>query len=209
MLKRCLLVFFLTFIFSIYADPIYIAYYTVNTPYEEEVINLKNSLDQFSLPYDIQGVPSLGSWQRNTQYKTLFIRDMVNKYPDRPVVYVDADAIVRSPPIFFDQLECDVAVHHFYNKKRNFLELLSGTVYFGPTENAKKLIDKWIEVNQEFPDQWDQKNLDIAIKRMPELKIVELPPSYCLIFDTMKDQGPAVIEHFQASRRFKKIVNSN
>jgi hypothetical protein len=134
---------------------------------------------------------------------------MLNIYPDQAIVYLDADAIVRSFPILFDEIDADIAVHYYDNKKRNFKELLSGTIYLGPTANAKKLVQLWIDVNKEFPEQWDQKNLDIAIKRMPELKVVELPPSYCLIFDLMKDQGPAVIEHLQASRRFRNMIDSS
>lgn len=207
-----ILIFLLAFTgYSSYshAHPTYIAFYTVQTPYEDEIQKLKESLELFNLEFNIQGVPNLGSWQKNTQYKAVFIKDMLDKYPDQPIVYLDADAVVRSFPILFDEIDCDIAVHYYDNKKRNIKELLSGTIYFGHTAKAKELVQLWIDINKEFPEQWDQKNLDIAIKRMPELKIVELPASYCLIFDLMKDQGPAVIEHFQASRRHKHAVNSN
>lgn len=192
---------------SLLAQPVYIAFYTIDTPYEEESKRLENSLKKFNLQYDFLGVPNLGSWQKNTQYKAIFIRDMLRKYPNRSIVYLDADAVVQQYPQLFDELDCDFAAHYYNNKKRNFMELLGGTLYFGPSEKAKALVDVWIIVNNEFPDQWDQKNLDIAVHRMSNLKLVELPPTYCLIFDLMKDQGPAVIEHFQASRRLKKIID--
>jgi hypothetical protein len=189
--------------------PVYVAYYTTGTPYEEEAKLLRASLDLFRLEYEIQGVPSLGSWQKNTQFKAFFIQEMLAKYSDRPVVYLDADAIVRAYPILFDEINCDIAVHHYDNKRRNFKELLSGTVYFGTSSKAREIVEVWIETNRELPEQWDQKNLQLALDRVPDVSFVELPPSYCLIFDLMKDQGPAVIEHFQASRRFKQIINSN
>ncbi len=194
---------------AIFGDVIYIAYYTVQTPYEEEIKHLQSSLEEFGLPHDIQGVPNRGSWQKNTQYKALFVQNMLSKYPDKAVVYVDADAVIRSYPALFDELNCDIAVHHYDNKKRGFKELLSGTVYFGATPKARELVESWVQVNKEFPDQWDQKNLAIAIERAKNLNVAELPASYCLIFDLMKDQGPAVIEHFQASRRFKGQIHED
>lgn len=192
---------------QVFSQPIYVAFYTIDTPYEEEVKKLENSLKKFHLPYDIQGVPNLGSWQKNTQYKAVFLQEILNKYPDRAVVYLDADAVVQQYPQLFDELDCDFAVHHYDNKKLPTPELLSGTLYFGPTEKAKMLVKLWIETNKKFPEIWDQKNLDTTVQQMPTLKLVELPPSYCLIFDLMKDQGPAVIEHFQASRQFKKLID--
>ena len=155
------------------------------------------------------GSPKPRLLAKKHEYKALFVQNMLSKYPDKAVVYVDADAVIRSYPALFDELNCDIAVHHYDNKKRGFKELLSGTVYFGATPKARELVESWVQVNKEFPDQWDQKNLAIAIERAKNLNVAELPASYCLIFDLMKDQGPAVIERFQASRRFKGQIHED
>jgi hypothetical protein len=50
------------------------------------------------------------------------------------------------------------------------------------------------------------KNLDDAVKGLPELEISILPPEYCFIFDLSKSHYgklDPVIEHFQASRQFR------
>ena len=60
-------------------------------------------------------------------------------------------------------------------------------------------------------EQW---NLDTVINKMkaedPSFTYKNLPPEYTMIFDSMRGMYPnviPVIEHFQASRRFKKDVN--
>lgn len=184
-------------------SPIYIAYYTVDTLYEDEIRKLKKSLDNFNLPHDIQAISSLGSWQENTKFKAIFIQNMLFKYTDTPVIYLDADSIVKQPPTLFNELDCDIAAHYYVSKTRPEKELLSGTLYLGPSCKTKKLVQLWRLINEEYPLRWEQKNLALAINFMPEIKLVDLPPTYCMIFDLMKEKGEAVIEHFQASRRYK------
>lgn len=188
-------------------SPIYVAYYTVDTPYEEEIKKLITSLKKFNLPYDLQGVASLGSWQENTKFKAIFIQNMLFKHQNRPIVYVDADAVIRNYPLLFDTLNCDIAVHYYDDKRHAERELLSGTLYFGATEKAKKIVEFWRTVNRQYPHQWEQKNLALALRFMPDLTVVELPSTYCQIFDLMRGAEEAVIEHFQASRRYKQIID--
>ena len=106
-------------------------------------------------------------------------------------------------------------------------ELLSGTLYFGPTAAADRLLTQWAAGCIQSPDEWDQRVLQKIVEEQasgvrdqgasaetqltpgscpltPALKILPLPAPYTLIFDTMRDQGPPVIEHMQASRRLRK-----
>ena len=108
--------------------------------------------------------------------------------------------VLSYPKIFFE-LNCDVAFHRFKGK-----ELLSGTVYFNNTAKTSELLQKWIDINQENPEVFDQKNLDQALKSVSDISIIELPPEYCFIYDLSKDYYPRVnpiIEHYQASRKFR------
>ncbi len=176
--------------------PIIISYYT--PAYAEEAEKLIDSLKPLGYETDIVAVNSLGSWQRNTQYKAIFIREMLNKHK-HPVIFVDADATVER---YFntDFLNgYDFAAH-----LRNGNELLSGTLYFGYTRNALTLIDLWIDVNDANPDIWDQRNLRTATLVAPELKSAVLGPEYCAIFDGMPEAGEKpYIMQWQASRRLK------
>ena len=80
-------------------DIIFVAYYTINTPYQQESEKLKESLEKFNLIYDIVGVNDLGTWQANTRYKAKFLQEMLIKHKEKNLVYVDVDAIFNSVPI--------------------------------------------------------------------------------------------------------------
>ena len=185
-----------------------VAYYTLNTPYEEEVKNLRTSLDELNLDHDIVGIKDLGSWQMNTRAKALFMKEMLEKHSNFSLLYVDADAIVRREPEFLYDIDCDIALRYQdFSWKKN--ESLSGTIYMANNNKTRQLCDLWDKLNKKYArkgrhlEQW---NLGKAIEEMQDLKIINLPPEYTFIFDIMRRIYPdtkPVIEHFQASRRFR------
>ena len=114
----------------------------------------------------------------------------------------------RTPDLFIEEdFDYDFAcVWHNFRYRMN--ELLGGTLYFANTEPAKELVRLWKKKCITAPRARNPELLDAAIKEMgSRLKTKNLPPAYCKIFDTMKNIKDPVIEHFQASRRFKKNVN--
>jgi len=177
--------------------PLIVSYYTKNTGYEKEAKRLEESIKKFGLEYDIEEIESLGDWQKNTHYKATFIRKMMDRHPNRDLLWLDVDAVVHRYPILFDDIDTDLAIHYKDGK-----ELLSGTLYFSNNERIKKLVDAWIEENKKNPDIWEQKNLATTLKNWNG-KVEILPPTYCQIFDLMMNAGEPIIEHFQASRRYK------
>lgn len=197
---------------------LFIAYYTRNTPYEQEAVALRASLDALGLWYDIRGVDSLGSWQKNTQYKARFVREMLNTHLG-PMTYIDVDALVLQPPVLLDTLDCDIAAAKFGGH-----ELLSGTVYFGNTPKSRETVDRWIALCEQYPDRfpggllphfpsgglaWDQRMLDIAI-RQTGAGFVELPPEYTYIVELSQKRYPGVqpvILHTRGSLRFKAQID--
>jgi lipopolysaccharide biosynthesis glycosyltransferase len=175
----------------------FISYYTPQ--YIQEAQKLRQSLESNLLNYHIAGIEDKGSWDANTHYKPIFIRQQLQN--ESAVVWLDADCMVLSYPKIFFELNCDVAFHRFKGK-----ELLSGTVYFNNTAKTSELLQKWIDINQENPEIFDQKNLDQALKSISDISIIELPPEYCFIYDLSKNYYPRVnpiIEHYQASRKFR------
>lgn len=188
-----------------------VSYYTVNTPYEKIVLNLTQSLLKFELAHDVQGIQSKGNWYKNTQYKAQFLLEMLDKHQEN-IIWVDADAIIQQYPVLFDTLDCDVGVHYrqWRLKKCPEGELLSGTLYLANNEKIKQLIRRWVNNIYESKDPrvYDQKILQFTIKESKDLdlKVHQLPATYCQIFDSMKDAGEPVIEHFQASRKNKRLI---
>ena len=185
-----------------------IAFFTLGTIYEEEIKKLEQSLKKFDMPYDFLGIPDEGEWVLNCAYKPKFIHGMMIKHKDKDILYVDADAIIRQKPILFDDFKGDIGVHY-----KNGKELLSGTIFLKNNGNAMTLVENWIQEQAINPMVWDQKTLQnvIALSQSDKvcpltylkIRVVDLPPTYTQIFDSMKNVGKPVIEHFQASRRVK------
>jgi len=193
--------------------PLVIAYYTVDTPYQHEAETLKESLEPFGYSYLICGVPNQGSWQKNTQYKSHFIRAMLDRFPGKPLLYLDVDAVMEQPPVLLDGLEADIAAVHFAKGR----ELLSGTLYLGNTVACNRVIDKWIRLNEKYPDTlpngreaWDQRTLEMAIQKV-NINFVELPQSYTWIVGLTQRRCPeaktAVIMHTRGAKRFKNLID--
>ena len=176
--------------------PVFVSCYTED--YKASAMQLVESLKQHKLVFDVEQFDDQGNWEANCNHKPYFIRDMRSKYRGRPVVWVDADAIVKERPKLLYQLECDFAGHHLDK------ELLSGTLYFGPGRGASSLVTKWIKRTKERPQEWDQRNLAYATCQWRFGKTYELPASYCKIFDNARQRMfDGVIEHYQESRRVK------
>jgi len=195
-----------------------VGYYTVNTPYEEEAQNLLASLNKLGINHDISGVKTLGNWQANTRFKAEFMLDMLIKHPKYRLLYVDVDAIVHRMPDLFKNYKCDIAVRwQDFRWRKN--ECLSGTIYMENNERTKRICELWRDINVtegNASNRMEQWNLDTVINKMkaedPGFTYKNLPPEYTMIFDSMRSMYPnilPVIEHFQASRRFKSDVNEN
>jgi hypothetical protein len=187
--------------------PIFISFYTRGTGYEKEARRLKDSLWRFSLRNDIQSVESTGDWIRNAGMKPKFVRQMMDKYPENPVVWIDADAVIKTYPVIFDKIIDDFACH-FRNKPGHMGgELLSGTLYFSNTPESRRLVDLWIKEQENAPKMWDQQTLRRAWEKWKG-NTHKLPVEYCHIFDDKltKQKITPVVEHFQRSREYKNAV---
>ena len=197
-------------------DILIIGYYTIDTPYEEEAKFLIESCRKLRLDYNIIGVKNLGSWQSNTRYKAKFIIDMLEQFPNKRLLYVDCDAVINRLPILFKMYEADISVHwQDFKWRKN--ECLSGTIYMENNEKTKKLCQLWLESNTNQPkdstelEQWNLGKIIEQMRKTDGLIDKNLPPEYCQ-FDLIEniypelEKGNGVIQHYQASRRFKNKV---
>lgn len=189
--------------------PIVVSFYTVGTPYEEEVKGLQGSLARLGLEHAVTGLEPAGSWEANCAMKARFIRDQADLF-DRPVLWVDADAVVRQPPLLVSGGEMDFAV-----QKARGWQFNSATAYFNRTPLARKLLDRWVELCEARPEIWDQIHLDAAwesVAAREPLRTCWLPQTYAKIFDMDAEDrlsgAEPVIEQYQASRRFKETVSA-
>mgnify|MGYP001593134114 FL=1 len=142
------------------------------------------------------------------------MQDMLRKHKEKNIVWVDSDAVIHSYPDLFDSYSCDVAVRwQDFRWRKN--ECLSGTIYLANNPRTLELCQRWEGNNtSEGPGAktFEQWNLGKAIEDMRnegKIKDENLPPEYTMIFDSMRQMYPninPIIEHFQASRKFKNRV---
>ena len=163
---------------------IIISGYTLNTDYEEEVKDLVASLKKYNLPHKIYPYESRGNWTKNTMVKAELIQLAMKQFPDKVIVWLDADAIVLGEPKFFFSLaqqKFDLCCHYLKSNRRKLpRELLSGTIAFAPTKTAKNLVDQWV---MQKTVNWDQKILQELVDGpfQRDLTILELPAEYIKI----------------------------
>jgi Nucleotide-diphospho-sugar transferase len=182
---------------------IVVAFYTIDTPYEEEVRQLEASCKEHGLTLYAKGYKQRSSWVENAGIKPEFLlATMQERKCD--LLYVDADARIRQS-LDLSFVTGDIGVHYRHGR-----ELLSGTIFLRYTECTMLMLREWVCMQQAYPREWDQRVLQKVITRLQKsnmITVTDLPPAYTQIFDTMAHHGEPIIEHFQASRRYKKEVS--
>lgn len=212
-----------------------IGFFSYGTPYEEEAKILRASLDRLKMPHVITGFPDRGTWYQNTAAKAELIRD-ARRTLKGPLLYVDVDAFVHvNPTAWLARVVADnydLGVHMFagpakgrgrskvcrcvrrgYGTCTQEHRLLSGTLFLGDTEGARKLCDAWVARNEELRAQGiveggGQKNLWYVTTQMPELRIYRLPGRFCIVGDKLwayPANEPIWIEHTIASRENRDV----
>lgn len=186
--------------------PVFVSYFTKNSGYEKIVVSLRHSLWRHSLKSYLRGIPDRGGWIKNCAYKPTFLLEMLDKFPTRPVIWIDADAIVLQPPdSLLGPVDFDVSLR-FFNNSRSQTETISSFVYFANNDRVRALLRAWERLGVERPGATDQETLAEALKLVPGLKVSALPPIYNKIFDERgwpRSDEPFVVQN-QASRNFRK-----
>lgn len=199
--------------------PLFVSYFTENTPYEALADQLRRSLDAFDLPHRIEPIPSRGSWVSNTGLKSNFIAKAWSE-SDRPICWIDADAEVLRPPKFVFDNPFDIAMvrrHGWYD--------ISSLVYLGKSEVTGDLLTEWVRLCDTQTHVWDQVLLTLAWYRTARTSplaslflndgIFRFPRPWIrdardrlFYYPTQKKIRPFV-DQKQASRQLKEFVNKS
>jgi hypothetical protein len=144
-----------------------LACYTEDTPYEAEAAVLRASLERVGMAHLIEGYRSAGDWYANTAAKAGFIQRCRTALSG-PLLYVDVDAFVHVDcTAYFEGLAAegyDFGAHYFAgpsggNSRTDVCRcvpgrscsrkhrLLSGTLFFGDTDPARRLVETWVYLN--------------------------------------------------------------
>ncbi|WP_201526077.1 putative nucleotide-diphospho-sugar transferase [Psychrobacter frigidicola] len=174
--------------------------------YRNQALSLKQSLDDFNLNYYFKEVEDAGYWEANTRIKPHFILECLQQFPDKNILYLDADALVKKPLDYFNHITADVAFYKTKGMAEMSHDYLASTMFFKNTVNTVNLVNQWIteQVNGKRI-QVDQDSLDAAMDKLSDTLTVEpLNPGYIKIFDKDYD-GDVYIEQYQASRSQTKL----
>ena len=186
--------------------PVAIAYYTGD--YAAQAGRLRTSLVRHGFEHFLQRVPDQGSWLANTGLKPRFVQACLERFQDRALLYLDADAVlVRQPKLLETYREpgtCDIAIH-FRPRQERKPELMSGTIYLANTPGCRRVVAEWVEEQTQHPDVWDQRNLQAVIERLGDaVRLKLLPASYCYIIGRTRSGEPPVIAHRLSSKARRK-----
>jgi hypothetical protein len=191
--------------------PLVISFYTKDTPYQLDAHHLIASCDKFGIQHHIEGIDSYGSWELNCAYKPFFIAEKLRQF-ERPVLWVDVDAVFAQKPKILKVFEKDFAVYSQADLNPDHpSKIRSGTIYVNYTERGNNVLKSWAQECQRLlvdpkrtEEFWDQ----IALRNvyLGEKNLGRLPLSYIKILGhpvDVKCPKPVII-HCQASRHAKK-----
>lgn len=213
-----------------------IGYYTPDRNYRQLAERMKASVEKQGLECIIKERKSLASasnkkpmpWVLNCGQCPDFIQEMRASHPERPLLYLDADAVMeKRPTLFLDEIiDYDFAAPFLTNKYVKD-ELTSNTLFFNATEAASQLLFDWCVMQEKRNDQmlkgqfsppyfeaWDQRTLQYVLNRMKGIIVKKLPYTYAKITVTPKGEElmtgvkaeDIVISQHQASRQNKVKV---
>lgn len=187
---------------------ILVAYYTLGSIYEKPAKALMDAAEELGVECVIKVIPDLGGWCQNTDFKPTLVKDVMLEFPDKNIVYTDADSMLHRYPVIFDCPDADVIV-----RKQDFPwrknEFLSGTFFMRNNEQCRSLVDSWInkvksgKTVRTQPETWEQYHLGRALEESG-IKYAQLPHEYIYFDHIAKAEGKVenpVFTHMQYSRK--------
>ncbi len=222
--------------------PLVIGYHTPHAEYRRLAANMAASVRAFGLQCEIREYPQRtfpaepgftvknpqhANWVLNCAMKGDFVADMMDEFPGRDLIFLDADAVMEKRPAFYldGPRDYDFAAPYLTNDHVTG-ELQSNSLYFAGNAAARRLVAAWKKLQlvriremlagkykHPFREAWDQKVLQDVISVVAGLRHIALPMTYAKIMPTPTGHeitphiplAEAVITQHQASRemRFK------
>jgi hypothetical protein len=142
---------------------------------ENHALPLRLSAQRLRLDFDIEAIDAVFDDRMFGFEKADFIARMWKRHGG-PLLFVEADAVLREPPLLPAHLDCDFAAHRW-----NRWEMSARTIYFGSSGIAETLLHTWQNLCATYPSVWDGYLLDqawsLTSSQMP-LDTIWLPRSY-------------------------------
>lgn len=181
-------------------------FYTYNNGYKKFADKLITSLKKFNLSYYIYEIHDLNDkWVEVKIHKGFPILEVMKKFPNRNIVWVDADSIIEKDPVLFNEIDADLSVSYVPHMNQTN----TAVIFIRNNEYMIKFINEWYNKSKEHV-KLGRKGLggqDVLqdMLRNNDLNIKDhykpLDPAYCIIFDNDNYNGiEGIITQWQASR---------
>lgn len=150
--------------------------------YATDLVSVNNarqltlSVNALGLDHAISQCDTMGFWDIGAASKIRYIRNTWVK-AERPILWVEPDAVLRGYPALPGAIDCDFAVHKHQNHAFD-----SSVLYFGRTSLAEVLLQTWYDMALTCFGVSDSMLLDRAwavVSSQCDLDTAWLPQSYC------------------------------
>jgi len=158
------------------------SFITKNTNYEKIIEKyLLKSIKKLKLPFHVEIMEDLGSWIRNTSQKPIAILNCLEKFPNKNIVYLDSNCVIRDNLTLFDKIpeEYDLGAHYldlnnYYDTNKK--ELLTSVLFLRNNFTTRDIVKKWNKKCQEGIF-WEQRELELILSK-EKGNVYELPFKY-------------------------------
>lgn len=188
--------------------PLVVSFYAQipDQDYKALSYRMTESCRAFDIETHVVELPDVGCWTWNCAQKGPFVQKCLREFK-RPILWVDADALIHCPLTWLEELDYDwVDFAAYWDGTR----LCSGTLLFNYSPGGLLLVDKWAAQCIAHKAMWDQISLALMYRRSnPKPHTAILPQGYCKIFDRRwrpNEKQEEVIVHHQASRSVKAAI---
>lgn len=192
---------------------IFVSYYTDDTPYKAEAVNLAASLDRFECRHDILRVPAQRqrTWAEGALLKGRVCAWMLEVHAaDAPVVFLDADAEVRRDP---SALEAIHGVDFALTWNSRYRWWRANMLCMWPTVTARRVVTQWTDAcnkalsSGEWTKRPEQDLLNVALP-VADVRLQVLDADVWAL--TEFRDGPRknpIIWHRQAARKHRAVID--
>lgn len=194
--------------------PLIVNCHTGEDLYVEGVERMRKSAEELGYEVYTEEVSSKGSWTANCAFKPKFLTSCVARF-GRPLVWVDADAVLYKP---LEHLECPyIEFAVAWDPLLPFKSFASGVVYLAATPASHRILEEWGDACNKAvrgkSREWDQVTLYKVWKKMKDPPVTKiLPQGYVKIFDHPWRGDELQVEyvrHYQFSRQIKRKAKAS
>jgi hypothetical protein len=142
------------------------------------------NLAENGAPFHLWAKPSAGTW--NTRRKPAVVLEAMDAYPDKTVILMDVDCLIRGDVAPLAEVAGDVGICAIARDVKKgdatkhwlAFETSSRVMVFRPTEAARRFAERWAEVIATSAVNHDEHSLSWAFLRSPDVRFDYLDQAY-------------------------------